>query len=111
MSVSLSGELVFKVTFDQHGFPIGMYTTAAIIHMCAEQIHASSPFSNPNKPKKLENFMYLGANQDAIFEGNRLGITADLSYNFKASKAGVEGAFNNVVKESMKLSNPLVYKK
>ena len=35
MSVSLSGELVFKVTFDQHGFPIGMYTTAAIIHMCA----------------------------------------------------------------------------
>ena len=56
MSVSLSGELVFKVTFDQHGFPIGMYTTAAIIHMCAEQIHASSPFSNPNKPKKLEKF-------------------------------------------------------
>ena len=56
MSVSLSGELVFKVTFDQHGFPIGMYTTAAIIHMCAEQIHASSPFSNLNKPKKLENF-------------------------------------------------------
>ena len=50
------------------------------------------------------NFMYLGANQDAIFEGNRLGITADLSYNFKASIAGVEGAFNNVVKESMKLS-------
>lgn len=50
------------------------------------------------------NFMYLGANQDAIFEGNRLGITADLSYNFKASKAGVEVAFNNVVKESMKLS-------
>ena len=56
MSVALSGELVFKVTFDHHGFPIGMYTTAAIIHMCAEQIHASSPFSNSNKPKKLENF-------------------------------------------------------
>jgi len=54
--------------------------------------------------KNSWNFMYLGANQDAIFEGNRLGITADLSYNFKASKAGVEGAFNNVVKESMKLS-------
>ena len=48
--------------------------------------------------------MYLGANQDAIFEGNRLGITADLSYNFKASKVGVELAFNKVVKESMKLS-------
>ena len=26
MSVSLSGELVFKVTFDQHGFPASMYT-------------------------------------------------------------------------------------
>ena len=48
--------------------------------------------------------MYLGANQDAIFEGNRLGISSDYSHNFKASKAGVEGAFNNVVKESMKLS-------
>ena len=56
MSAKLSGELVFKVTFDQHGFPIGMYTTAAIIHMCAEQIHARSPFNNPNKPKKLDNF-------------------------------------------------------
>ena len=56
MSVSLSGELVFKVTFDQHGFPASMYTRAAIIHTCAEQIHARSPFSNPNKPKKLDNF-------------------------------------------------------
>ena len=50
------------------------------------------------------NFVYLGANQDAIFEGKRLGISSDYSHNFKASKAGVEGAFNNVVKESMKLS-------
>ena len=50
------------------------------------------------------NFIYFVANQDAIFEGNRLGISSDYSHNFKASKAGVEGAFNNVVKESMKLS-------
>ena len=49
MSAKLSGELVFKVTFDQHGFPIGMYTTAAIIHVCAEQVHARSPFNNPKK--------------------------------------------------------------
>ena len=56
MSVKLSGEVIFKVAFDQHGFPIGMYTTAAIFHVCAEQVHASSPFSNPNKPDKLENF-------------------------------------------------------
>ena len=50
------------------------------------------------------NFMYLGANQDAIFEGNRLGISSDYSHNFKASKVGGERAFNNVIKESMKLS-------
>ena len=36
MSAKLSGELIFKVTFDQHGFPIGMYTTAAIINVCAQ---------------------------------------------------------------------------
>ena len=56
MSVSLSGELVFKVTFDQHGFPASMYTRAAIIHTCAEQIYARSPFSNSAKPGKLPNF-------------------------------------------------------
>lgn len=56
MSVSLSGELVFKVTFDQHGFPASMYTRAAIIHTCAAQIYARSPFSNSDKPEKLENF-------------------------------------------------------
>ena len=56
MSVALSGELVFKVTFDQHGFPASMYTTAAIIHTCAAQVYARSPFSNSDKPKKLDNF-------------------------------------------------------
>ena len=56
MSVSISGELVFKVTFDQHGFPASMYTRAAIIHVCAGQIYARSPFSNSGKPSKLDNF-------------------------------------------------------
>ena len=56
MSVAISGELVFKVTFDQHGFPASMYTRAAIIHTCAAQIYARSPFSNLDKPEKLENF-------------------------------------------------------
>ena len=56
MSVALSGELVFKVTFDQHGFPASKYTRAAIIHTCAAQVYARSPFSNSDKPKKLENF-------------------------------------------------------
>lgn len=56
MSVSISGELVFKVTFDQHGFPSSMYTRAAIIHTCAGQIYARSPFGDSGKPSKLDNF-------------------------------------------------------
>ena len=56
MTYPLSGELVFKVTFDQHGFPIGSYTRAAIIHTCAAQIYARAPFNESNKPDKLENF-------------------------------------------------------
>lgn len=84
-----------------------------IIAIITDGHENSSRFYTTNEIKKCIkkrseqnnwNFMYLGANQDAIFEGNRIGITADLSYNFKASKAGVEGAFNKVVKESMKLS-------
>ena len=56
MSVCISGELVFKVTFDQHGFPASMYTRAAIIHVCAGQIYARSPFGDSGKPSKLDNF-------------------------------------------------------
>ena len=56
MSYPLSGEVVFKVTFERHGFPIGAYTSAAIIHVCAKQVHAISPFNNPEKPRKYENF-------------------------------------------------------
>ena len=54
MSYPLSGEVVFKVTFERHGFPIGAYTTAAIIHVCAEQVHAISPFNNTEKPRKYK---------------------------------------------------------
>ncbi len=56
MSVSISGELVFKVTFDQHGFPASMFTRAAIIHTCAGQIYTRSPFGDNGKPSKLDNF-------------------------------------------------------
>ena len=45
MSYPLSGEVVFNITFERHGFPIWAYTTAAIIHVCAEQVHAVSPFN------------------------------------------------------------------
>ena len=56
MSVALSGELVFKVTFNQHGFPASIDTRSAIIHTCAAQIYARAPFSNSDKPEKLEHF-------------------------------------------------------
>jgi uncharacterized protein YegL len=49
-------------------------------------------------------FVYLGANQDAILEGKRLGISSDYSHNFKASKVGVKKAFNTVIKQSIALS-------
>ena len=54
--------------------------------------------------KHYWNFVYLGANQDAIFEGKRLGISSDYSHNFKASKVGVKRAFNTVTKQSIALS-------
>jgi len=44
------------VTFDQHGFPASMYTRAVIIHTCAGQIFARSPFGDSGKPSKLDNF-------------------------------------------------------
>ena len=84
-----------------------------IIAIITDGYENSSRFYTQNDIKKTIkkrsdknnwNFMYLGANQDAIFEGNRLGISSDYSHNFKASKVGVEIAFNNVIKESMKLS-------
>ena len=84
-----------------------------IIAIITDGYENSSRFYTQNDIKKTIkkridknnwNFMYLGANQDAIFEGNRLGISSDYSHNFKASKIGVERAFNNVIKESMKLS-------
>ena len=49
-------------------------------------------------------FVYLGANQDAILEGKRLGISSDYSHNFKASKVGVKKAFSTVIKQSIALS-------
>jgi len=33
-----------------------MYTRAAIIHTCAGQIYARSPFDDDGKPSKLDNF-------------------------------------------------------
>ncbi len=51
------------------------------------------------------NFMFLGANQDAIFEGNRLGIPSDYSYTFEASNEGVNEAFETTIKYSKEILN------
>lgn len=54
--------------------------------------------------KKVENdnwnFMYLGADQDAILEGSRIGISPDYSHNFEASKTGIRNAFKTVLRQS-----------
>lgn len=45
-------------------------------------------------------FVFLGANQDAIQEGMKLGVTASNSYNFIADSAGVAG-MNSVFSSNM----------
>ena len=54
--------------------------------------------------KKVENdnwnFMYLGADQDAILEGGRIGISSYHSHNFKASKTGIKRAFKTILRQS-----------
>ena len=47
--------------------------------------------------------MFLGANQDAIFEGNRLGIPSDYSHTFEASSEGVNEAFETSIKFSKRM--------
>lgn len=49
------------------------------------------------------NFMFLAANQDAIFEGSRLGIPSDYSHTFEASSKGVAEAFETTIKFSKKM--------
>ena len=56
MSVVLSGELTFTVRFTAHPFPVGVYTTGAIIHTCAQQNYARTPFNQDEKPEKMDNF-------------------------------------------------------
>ena len=41
-------------------------------------------------------FLYLGANQDAIREGQNYGISAKMSMNFAASASGVRGAYKSM---------------
>jgi hypothetical protein len=50
-------------------------------------------------------FIFLGANMDAIKEADQLGIEMENAYNFNASKAGVEEMYsviNEVVVEKRK---------
>lgn len=84
-----------------------------IIAIITDGYENDSKLYNQNEIKKIIkkrinknkwNFVYLGANQDAIFEGKRMGFSSKHIYNFKSSKAGVKSAFNTVLKQSMLIS-------
>jgi len=73
------GKVIFVITTDGHE-------------------NASCEFSYDQVKRMIEHqsenysweFIFMGANIDAVKEGNRLGIAADRSYNFKANSAGVQ---------------------
>ena len=52
------------------------------------------------------NFTFLGANQDAIDEGQKMGFREQDSMTFRASRRGVDGAFDGV-KSKMHLAYSL----
>ena len=45
-------------------------------------------------------FLYLGANQDAIKEGAKIGISDGFCLTFKVSTDGIQGAFDSLIKQS-----------
>jgi Mg-chelatase subunit ChlD len=58
---------------------------------------------NKRKIKDNWKFVFLGANQDAIMEGSKLGFSKDWCLDFKASSLGMYHAFNSLTKESKKM--------
>lgn len=65
----------------------------------------SSHKSNSSKVKELLNrqqtqynwqFVYLGANQDAMLEGGRFGLSGDYTMNYTADSKGVNTAWSTV---------------
>ena len=59
-------------------------------------------FMKINKRRNKDNwvFLFIGANQDAIIEGTKIGISDDLCLSIRASKSGIKHAFDSVVKQS-----------
>jgi uncharacterized protein YegL len=53
------------------------------------------------------NFVFLGANQDAIQEGAKLGISFDRALTFNSNERGVENAFSSLAENTFDLSNNL----
>ena len=66
------------------------------------QENASSEFTYEKVKKLIKQqqekfgweFIFLGANIDALNEANRIGIRLDNAYNFEASKTGVEKMYS-----------------
>lgn len=59
-------------------------------------------FKKIDKQKKKDNwtFVFIGANQDAIVEGAKFGFSKEQCLSMKASKIGVNHAFNSFIKQS-----------
>ncbi|GAA0338453.1 VWA domain-containing protein [Bacillus carboniphilus] len=49
---------------------------------------------NHQKERCNWEFIFMGANIDAVEEAGRIGISVDHAYNFEASEAGVEKMYN-----------------
>lgn len=61
-----------------------------------------------DKTKKRNwTFVYLGAEQDAIFEGTQMGIKATQAHGFRRSRSGVDSAFSIILKKSLDISERL----
>lgn len=46
-------------------------------------------------------FVYIGANQDAIAVGTSLGVALDMNFNYSASAAGVKSMMRDVTEQSL----------
>ncbi len=72
----------------------------------ASQLYSRNDiFKKIDKRTKKDNwtFVFIGANQDAIVEGVKFGFSKERCLSMKASRLGVNHAFNSFAKESKRM--------
>ncbi|MCD7922917.1 MAG: VWA domain-containing protein [Clostridiales bacterium] len=79
------GKVIFVITTDGLENSSHEFTRAQIKEMITHQ-----------QDKYSWNFVFLGANMDAVKEASTLGIQADFARNYSASKAGTANLFEGV---------------